>query len=194
MTLFLVALSARGENEVTVVFELREGDHCQRESFSVSTALVADLHLKVGECSRECFDAVAEASERYRAVKKGLYLLGFGACSRRMLCRKLTDKGFSRTIAEAAVDELSEMGYLDDGAGAFREAEICVNKCWGRRRIAATLYQKGYSDASVREALFRLEDNGVDFVELCVRRIRQGSGVVPSAPDEKRKEHHVQVW
>ena len=61
----------------------------------------------------------------------------------------------------------------------MREAERCVAKEWGKRRIVGALRAKGFSDAAIKNALNELEDAGVDYVELCVRRIRKKVGVVP---------------
>ena len=187
MTVTILSLSARGSEEVAVTFELREGEHSQRETFLIPVSLVVDLRLCVGECDRACYDAVCYGAEVFRAVRRGLSILGYGSCSERALCRKLMAKGTAREIAEEAVRQLSRMGYLNGGADALREAERCVAKHWGKRRIAATLFSKGYDQEYVRDALDALEDEGVEYSQLCAERIRMQVGVVPSEPAARRK-------
>ena len=187
MTISIVSLSARGENEVVVTFEIREGDRFQKESFLISAARMADWRLRCGETTRDCFDTVSHGAQVYGATKRGLYLLGYGACSERALCQKLIAKGVSRDVAREAVAELCQAGYINEEADAMREAERCVAKEWGKRRIVGALRAKGFSDAAIKNALNELEDAGVDYVELCVRRIRKQVGVVPSEPAKKQK-------
>ena len=96
-------------------------------------------------------------------------------------------KGISADIAEEAVSEIEKKGYLDDAASAAREAERCVAKKWGARRISAALYQKGYDGEAVKQALYALEDSGVDFAENCAELIRTRYDELPDDPNEKRK-------
>ena len=105
MTVSVLSVSARGNDEIAVTIEIKEGEMSQRECFLLSARLFADLRISVGECGRECFDAVSEAAELYRAVKKGLSLLSYGSSSKKALHRKLTMKGFSKEIAAQAVKE-----------------------------------------------------------------------------------------
>ncbi len=187
MTVAILSVSARNEDEIAVTFEIKDGEHTQRESFIISATLFADMHLSVGECDRERFDAVCEAAELYRAKKRGLNILGYGASSEKGLAHKLMSKGFSKATAERAVAELSAEGYINADADACREAEKGLAKLWGKKRIAATLYQKGYSDSSVKRAIFALEDGGVDFSELCAERLRRTVDELPRDPKEKQK-------
>lgn len=187
MTVSIVSLAARGAEEIAVTFEIRNGEYAQRETFSVQTACVAEWRLCVGESSTEQYDAVSHASELWTAMKRGLYLLGYGSCSERALRRKLVSKGIAADLAEEAVEELVRRGYLNAEEDAKREAEKCIAKCWGQRRIVATLYRKGYSKEAVTAALNALEDEEIDYVELCAEQIRRKCGTVPTEADERRR-------
>ena len=187
MTVTILSLAVRGEDEIAVTFALREGEHSDTETFTVSAADVADLRLRRGEIDRETFDAVSHRAEIRRARKQGLYLLGYGACSRRTLCEKLTRKGFSKEIAAEAVAALCRDGYLNPTADALREAQRGVAKLWGKRRIAAALFEKGYDNAEIQAALFSLEDEGVDYTEVCAERIRRTMPDLPADPAARRK-------
>ena len=186
MTVSIVAISARGEN-VSVAFEIREGEHCQKESVLLSAAQFADLGLRCGESTTEQYDAAKSASQIRQAVQRGLYLLGYGSCSAYALTRKLVAKGIVREFAEEAVAELTRRGYLNESVDALREAERCVAKRWGTKRIAEDLRAKGFSLDSVRAALYALEDAEVDWVSLCAERIRARWNEIPSDPKERQR-------
>lgn len=187
MRVSVLSLSARSGDEIAVTFEISNGADSQREILILPTRLVADLRLTVGEVDRETFDSVSYNADVYRAVKRGLNILGYGSCSERALCRKLVSKGVSREIAEEAVRQLTADGYLDPEGDALREAERCVGKHWGRRRITAALYEKGYSDGAVRASLLWLEDSGVDFAALCAERLENTVDELPDDVTQRRK-------
>lgn len=187
MTVSILSLAAKGENEAIAVFEISDGDNRQRESFVLGISRVVELGLRAGECTRELYDAVSLASEEHLATQKGLVILGNGPCSPKMLIRKLRMKGFSEEASVSALRELKKMGYLDSERDATVEAERGVGKLWGRRRIVAELYNKGYSDGDVKSAILALEDSEVDFLELCAERIRKDVRRSPEDPMERRK-------
>ena len=187
MTVEILSVSARADGDIAVTFEIKAGERKQRETFVISAAIFADMGLSVGLCGQELFDRVSEASEIYRAKKRGLNILGYGVCSEKGLCHKLTAKGFEKEVAERAVAELSAEGYLNADGDALREAEKCISKLWGKKRIAAQLYSKGYSDRSVKEAIYALEDGGVDFFEICTQRLHGMIDEIPTDPREKQK-------
>lgn len=187
MTVTLIRLSAREEDRVAVTFEIRSGEHTHIETFVVSAFRVADLSLCRGESTQECYDAVSMVAQLDQAVEKGLHLLGYGSSSRRALVRKLTERGFSQEIAAAAAEELCRQGYLNEEAQAVREAERCVEKLWGEKRIVVALRAKGYSSESIKRALFTIEDEEVDFEEVCAERIRRYMRELPSDPRERQK-------
>ena len=187
MTVSVVSVSARGKDEVSVAFEIRQGEAVQGESFLLSASELADLRISVGECDRETFDAVSAAAQRYAALRTGLSILSYGAYSKRALCRKLLQRGISRDRAAEAIAALTELGYVDESADAYREAQRAVAKLWGKKRIYAHLLEKGYTDEVVRGAMYALEDDGVDFFELCERRLRQKGGDMPQDPKERER-------
>ena len=184
MTVSVLSAVARGEDEILVTLEIREGENFQREKYLLSAMLFADLGIKVGECDGERFDAICHASQVYAAEKKALYLLGFGSCSEKALYLKLVSRGISKDIAAQAVEHIAAQGYMNSDGDALREAQRCVSKRWGQRRIAAHLRSKGYPDESVKKAVYALEDEGVDFSELCLERLR---ATYASLPDDREK-------
>ena len=187
MFVSVLSISARGDEEIAVTFEIKEGDLSQKETFLISARIFADLRITTGECGKECFDHVSEASEIYRATKKALSLLSFSRCSKKALVRKLVLKGFSKERAAYAVEELTRQGYIDENSDAWREAERAVEKLWGEGRIRNHLYQKGYSEEAVNSALYALEDEGIDFSDVCAERLRRTVDFVPDDPKERQK-------
>ena len=187
MRIAITSLSARGESGIAVTLEIFSEGHSQKETFLLDGRSVADLGLKVGECSRETFDEIEHASSVCAAKKKALFLLGYGASSPKNLARKLVMKGISKEIATDAVKELLADGFLDPREDARREAEKCVSKHLGSKRIMATLYEKGYTERDIKYALDSLGADGVDYAEICIERIKRSYAVIPDTPDEKRK-------
>lgn len=187
MTVRILSISARGENEVSVAFEICDGERKQLESFLLSPRHIADLGLSVGDSDKERFDAVAKSAEVYRATKKALTLLSYGRQSPKALQRKLFAKGSSAETAKCAVETLISEGYLDPKADALCEAEKCLSKLWGKKRIYACLCEKGYSEGAIKNAFFELEDRDTDFSELCLERLAQTCSEIPKDPKERQK-------
>ena len=185
MTLFVVSLYAVSGDEISVCMEIKDGEHSQREKFTLGASDIADLGVDVGECDREKYDAICNASEIHRAVRLGANLLGYGRASEKALAIKLIRKGISKDVATEAVRRLRECGYIDPDRDAVAHAELCSRKLWGRKRIASELYEKGYSDSSIKRAIAELEET-VDFVEVCYERISR-LGELPEDRDKMRK-------
>ncbi len=128
------------------------------DDYSIMSSLI-----KQGEISEEVFCVLEEKSRIYAACSYGMYLLGFGECSRRKMVYKLTQKGHDRESAEAAADMLVQSGYIDEFE-LIHEAMLhaCRDKCYGRRRIISELYSKGFERDAIREA-FRLYEAELDY-------------------------------
>lgn len=181
----MISVSAilAGSGEDIIVELTRSGSDGEgKEKCIIPISLYTELQIKKGESSRELCELVLRESEIYSAFKRGLYILGFGFCSKNMLLSKLVQKGFDREVSRQAVDRISERGYLDECANALREAERCVAKLWGQTRIKATLQQKRYSYEAIESATFALEDGGVDFDENCKRLI---ASRYPHIPEDR---------
>ena len=184
MIVSIVSLTAHGADEVCVSFSISNGSDTQSERLVIAAATVADLRLSVGDCNEDCFDAVLSAARRYEATKRGLSMLFFGRYSPKALVGKLVQKGIARDVATEAVKDLIRRGYLNPCADAYAEANACVAKGWGRMRISSSLYEKGYSAMAVREALERLEEDGVDYAEACAALIQRR---FPDRPTDARE-------
>ncbi len=188
MTVSIVSLRAHGaSDEVAVLFEIRDGEACQRETLVLSASAVADLRLSKGEVSSDCFDAVLTVSRRYAARKRALYILNYGRCSELRLAQKLRAKGVDAAIAKDVAKELAEEGYLNERSDALREAERDAAKLWGERRIVADLRAKGYEAQAIRDALDSLREE-LDFCALCATRIERCFGEISEDARERQKQ------
>ena len=187
MEIRVLSLSAEGSDGVRVCFELRCGDDSERRTLTLS----AEAHTRLGICKGECSSAVYDAAEKeariFSAYNRGLYILGYGACSKKMLISKLVAKGEDRSASTEAVERIELRGFMNERESACREAEICARKLWGERRIRASLIQKKYGSDTVDQALFALEDAGVDFDESCKDAIRQKYKALPTDRQEMQK-------
>ncbi len=183
----LCALNA-GE-EICVSFELAsdDGEHTEAVKKIISSKQYLVLGLCKGECGCEVFDTVAEAAEDLRALKRGIALLGYGACSKNALVCKLRSKGFERECARRAVEEIAARGLLSGERDALREAQRCAQKLWGARRICAALAQKGYDKADIDSAMYALDDGGIDYIENCRELISKRFGELPKDKAERQK-------
>ena len=147
------------------------------------------VYIKAGEISEELFSVLEERGRRYTAYSYGLYLLEYGECSRKKMVYKLTKKGHDRESAEAAADMLVRAGYIDEFE-LIHEAMLhaCRDKCYGRRRIVAELYQKGFEREDIREA-FRLYESELDYDEARRKLLLMKFGSEePTAQDIKQKQ------
>ena len=181
--------SASAGEEIHVAFTLTEDGerHTEKRTMVISAKQYLELGLTKGECTTEVFDSVAYASSVWNATRKGIFLLGYGACSERALRSKLVAKGFSKEIAELATQEIVSMGLIDPMGDALREAQKQAKKLLGKKRIISALYEKGYSAQSVAYAMQTLEDEGINYVLSCERLIRKKHAELPEDPNEIRK-------
>lgn len=189
MSVRITGIFARGEDAVCVCFEIKseDGAHTESERFIISSGQLARLGLSKGEADEELYETVESEARLYEALKRAVRSLEFGACSKKALKIKLVRAGFDRDCAERAVEMLEGDGLVDDTETACREAERAFKKLWGRRRIEAELYKKGYGADSVRDAMRYINRVGADYVANCERLIRKKIGSEELEPDGLRK-------
>ena len=187
MRLEVVSLAAGGADEITVTFEMSDGERASKVRLLLPTEAYMRLDITKGECSTELYEQAEREAETYSAYKRGLYILGYGQCSERMLISKLAAKGHQRAAAERAVEQLRSAGYIDENSSALREAERCAAKLWGESRIRAALAEKRYSGEAISNALYALEDGGLDFDENCRKLIAASYPEIPTDRAQMQK-------
>lgn len=109
-----------------------------------------------GEITEEEYRHYREEADFCEAVGIGMRSLGAGTESRARLLQKLKVRGVAPDVAREAAEELARRGFLDEIAGAVREAERGLSKYWGDRRILADLRAKGYPEVAREAAKKRL--------------------------------------
>ena len=143
----------------------------RRETLSVLTSRVSRMPQK-GEIDADMLAFWRREHALCAALATGLRSLSAGGGSCLQLRQKLCGKGVSRDIAEEAVRELCEKGYLDERAGALSCAQSGLRKLWGNRRILADLRAKGYGEEALLAVQERLreEDGTARLVRLLQKR------------------------
>jgi len=182
-----VKISLRLDNE-------RTGERAKAD-ITVSFDDYSELctYIKAGEISEELFSVLEERGRRYAAYSYGLYLLGYGECSRKKMVYKLTKKGHDRDSAEAAADMLVHAGYINEFE-LIHEAMLhaCRDKCYGRRRIVAELYQKGFEREDIREA-FRLFEGELDYEQAKKKLLLAKFGSEDPKPSDIKEKQKIQA-
>ena len=79
------------------------------------------------------------------AKKRALWLLDKRDYARAELFRKLTEKGFEDAAADAALDRLTELGFVDDARYAPIVVRHYAAKGYGRARVQRELQRRGIS-------------------------------------------------
>lgn len=186
MTVTVTSITAKnGGAEFYVRVRISNGESSETRELFLLARQYAELRPERGEISEELFDELAAASEVCSAVKRGMYILGYGACSGKNMVNKLRAKGFDKETAIEAAEYLCELGYINENEDAAREAERALKKGWGRRRIAAMLCEKGYCSEAVENAMDSLRE--YDFSSACAAVVRKKFGSVPKDCEQRKK-------
>ena len=163
----LVALNC-GE-ETCVCIDLSDGVHTDSQKHTLFTKQYADLRIKKGEINVDKYEEIVREAKIAAAYKKGLVFLGYGSHSKKTLYYKLKSRGFDDDATNEAILMLCQSGYINEDSSCLREAEKCIAKLWGKKRIVSHLYSKGFSEISINEALGELGD--IDYAENCKKLI-----------------------
>ena len=142
---------------------ISEGEEVSR--FVLDASFVTELGLFVGEID-ECSYAKIKKRDLYvKGKRKALSLLAFSDNSKRTLTIKLLRFGLDRAMAEGIVDEMCDLGYINEDAQLSRMIERLANgQLIGPKKIVARLASKGYSPSDVKRAMRAMMEAGeIDF-------------------------------
>ena len=173
--------------EIEVTVETSEVYKMNTYRYTLPREAWVRLGLCVGEISREDTKALLYEDEKYRATKKAFDILAFGRNSARTLALKLRHRNFSPRVCDEVAELMKEKGYIREDEDVVLEAEACVNKHWGMRRILMHLHQKGYDSDAMNVAKEYLAE--VDFAEVCAELIRKEYGTLPK--DETKRNRVI---
>ncbi|MBQ7500720.1 MAG: regulatory protein RecX [Clostridia bacterium] len=111
-------------------------------------------------------------TEYENALKSALNILNYADNTEKKLREKLRSRGYSRSAVDEAVVYLKRYRYLDDRRFMERAVNHYANvKLYGARRIISSLYAKGFAREDIESLDF--DEYGIDFVELCRKRIEK---------------------
>ena len=179
------SLSVNEGKEVEIVVETSEVYKMNTYRYIIPREAYERLGVTEGEISRDGMKAILYEEEKYRATKKAFDILAFGRNSVRTLALKLRHRNFSPRICDEVAQMLRDKGYIREDEDVVREAESCVDKYWGMRRVLMHLHEKGYDNNAIGVAREYLAE--VDFVELCAQLIREKYGHLPKEDAERQK-------
>jgi regulatory protein len=91
--------------------------------------------------------------------QKAVQLLAARPHFRAELAGKLSRRGYPPEEIDAALDRLTEQGYLDDREAAAGFVEGRLGRGEGRARLQAELAKRGVSEEAIEEALGRLPED-----------------------------------
>ncbi|MBK8249460.1 MAG: regulatory protein RecX [Gemmatimonadetes bacterium] len=154
-------------------FEIRVGE----SAATVSAALIAEYQLAAGKLLTPSEAAgLSQAVSRLRVFDKAVALLALRARSARDLRTALRRRGAVATDANAVVEQLQELGLVNDAAFALAVAQGRAGSSgMSRRRVSQVLARKGIDSRLADEAAREVFD-GVDETEaarvIAERRLR----------------------
>lgn len=178
MRIKIINAAAMQSGGVCIKICISDGEHSERKSLAVSEQDLADFGLCAGaELDVDTYERLEAAAERFEAMRRGMYLLSYGANSRHSLSVKLRRRGYDRQLAESVADELYRRGYINECADAEGVIRACLARKYGKKRIIAKLRERGYENKVICEAFCAFED--VDYAANCAELIRKKYKVLP---------------
>lgn len=186
LTITVRSLRSQHEGaEILVGVLLESGGNKEQKNLPLTAEQYYEIKPTKGEISEEMYERLEEASQFCQALRCGEHLLSYGSNSAQTLARKLTQRGYSREVAQNAAARLCDMGLINEKKDVHREVEKCLKKLWGAKRISAHLWSKGFAGESMEELPEILEE--VDFSANCAALIRKHYCEIPEDPDEFRR-------
>ena len=138
-----------------------------RETFLISGLGLGD------QLDDEELHQLIQASDARRAKEKALYLLEHRNHSKKELTEKIARTAASREAAQAAADQMEELGLIDDQAfGRNLAKELFQKKGYGARRVKHELRLKGIDEELIGELLeeFGGEEQAVENIRRILEK------------------------
>lgn len=88
-----------------------------------------------------------------KARDKAMDILSRKSVSQKELEDKLYEKGFDKAVVFEVLQEMKNLGYVDDYEYANLFLEHCRTKMWGKKKIVYEMKMKGLSDDVISEVL-----------------------------------------
>lgn len=142
-------------------------------AFGLHIDIVLAHYLSVGnDLTAELIESLQQEDEVKKAITAALNLISFRPRASGELQRKLREKGYAPEAAEAAIQRMLELGYLNDADFTDRWIENRQeHKPRSRKMLQQELMQKGIDRELIREALEETEfDELGDALELARKK------------------------
>ncbi len=105
-----------------------------------------------------------------KAARSALNMLDYADCTEKKLREKLSRKGYDEDEVDFAVKYAKKVGYLNEERYLANAVYgIANSKLYGKRRLVAELYSKGFK----REDIANIDFDEIDFVSNCAKRIEK---------------------
>jgi regulatory protein len=122
-------------------------------------------------------DELRQKDAVVKAVDYAANLLSYRPRSTKEIRERLLKHSFNDVVADAAIEKLLGLGYLDDRAFArFWIEDRNRFKPLGRRALSFELRNKGIEQAIIQELLEEIVDEGGGAYEAALKRVRQMRG------------------
>lgn len=137
-------------------------------AFSLDEVDAYRLKIKVGtQLSREDVERCNLESNLSKAVSKAADILSRKPATKKEITDKLSEKGYDDIVISAAVNELEELGYINDRDYACLYIEYAKEKCYGEKKIRYELENKGVDRFIIEDVLAEADET--DSEELAHR-------------------------
>lgn len=171
----ITAISAQQRDDARMNIEI-DGSF----AFGLHVDIVLAHYLSVGnDLSASQIQALLREDQVKKAITAALNLISFRPRASGELQRKLREKGYAADAAEAAVQRMLDLGYLNDADFADRWIENRqVHKPRSRMMLQRELLQKGIDKETIGEALENTEiDELGDALALAKKKAGSMSGL-----------------
>ena len=193
LSIIITALEMRrGGAEAYLTLRIENGANFEEKKLALGAKQLSEIANEREDSlpfalTREGFDAIENASEVWRAVKKGIDILSYTDNTRLTLTKKLRERGFDKYTAEDAAQYLVENGYIDEKRllGLFVD-KLASTKLYGVSRIKSELYKKGFAREVLDEYLDTFMSE-VDFEEN-LKRLLIKKCDIPRLDEQKYRE------
>lgn len=123
-----------------------------------------------------------------RARERALRLLALRGRSRAELRKKLAERDFTKSVIDRVLENLGELGYLDDEAFAVNRARhLAVNRLYGNRKIEEQLREKGIAREAAKEAIREVREEFPEKEGIARYAARKLQGHSPGGLDKKER-------
>lgn len=165
---------------------------------TVAAADVAALNLRPGEALDAARRAdIGHRAEVFSARAVALRMLAARALPARELTRRLERRGHARAVAEAAVEQLTDAGIVNDREFAEQFASARARRQrFGQARLVRELTRFGIpsraAESAVRESLARDGvDTGALLREAAARKLRALAGADPAQQRRRLRQYLI---